>query len=185
MITEFWETQSPSVNYRPVVRQRASPHSLIELTWLAWFCPTSIYSPQLISKIVQIICCSSTQLCPTLCDSTDCSMLGCPVLHYIPEFSQIRIHWVSDANQPSHLLSFPSPPALSLSQNQGLFQWVDFSHQMAKVLELQCQSFQWISMVHFFRIYWFDLAVWGTLKKLLQHHNLKASILWHSAFFNV
>ena len=149
VITEFWEIQSPSINYRLVVRQRASPHSLIELTWLTWFCPTNIYSSQLISQIVQIICCSDTQLCPTLCDSTDCSMLGFPILHYLPEFSQIHVHWVSDINQPSRLLSFSSPPVLSLSQHQGLFQGVDFSYQMAKVLELQRQSFQWIFRVDF------------------------------------
>ena len=57
-----------------------------------------------------------------------------------------HVHWVSDAIQPSHLLSFPSPPALNLSQHQGLFQWVSSSHEVAKVLEfqLQNQSFQWI-----------------------------------------
>ena len=55
-------------------------------------------------------------------------------------------HWVGDAIQPSHPLSSPSPPALNLSQHQGLFKWVSSSHQLAKVLEfqLQHQSFQWI-----------------------------------------
>ena len=59
--------------------------------------------------------------------------------------SQTHVHWVSDAIQPSHPLSSPSPPALNLSQHQGLFQWVSFSHQVAKVLEfqLQHQSLQW------------------------------------------
>ena len=59
--------------------------------------------------------------------------------------TQTHVHWVSDAIQPSHPLSSPSLPAFSLSQHQGLFQWVSSSHQVAKVLEfhLQHQSFQW------------------------------------------
>ena len=52
----------------------------------------------------------------------DCSTLGFPVLNYLPEFAQIHVHRVSDAIQPSHPLSPSSPPALSLSQDQGLFQ---------------------------------------------------------------
>ena len=74
-----------------------------------------------------------------------------PVLHHRPEFAQTHVNWVSDAIQPSHPLSSPSPPALNLSQHQGLFQWVGSSHQVAKVLELQLQyqSFQWIFRVDF------------------------------------
>ena len=62
-----------------------------------------------------------------------------------PELTQTHVHWVSDIIQPSHPQSSPSPPAFSLSQHQGLFQWVSSSHQGAKVLEfqLQHQSFQW------------------------------------------
>ena len=87
---------------------------------------------------------SVAQSCPTLCDPTDCSTPGLPVHHQLPEFIQIHVHWVSDAIQPSHPLSSPSP-ALNLSQLQGLFKWVSSSHQVAKVLEfqLQHQSFQW------------------------------------------
>ena len=66
----------------------------------------------------------------------DCSMPGLPVHHQLPEFTQTHVHWVSDAIQPSHPLSSPSPPAFSLSQHQGLFKWVSSSHQVAKVLEL-------------------------------------------------
>ena len=62
-----------------------------------------------------------TQSCPTLCEPTDRSMAGFPVHHQIPEFTQIHIHSVNDSIQPSHPLSSPSPPAFSLSQNQGLF----------------------------------------------------------------
>ena len=58
-------------------------------------------------------------------------------------------HWVSDAIQPSHPLSSPSPPAFNLSQHQGLFQWVSSSHQVAKELELQHPSFHWIFRVDF------------------------------------
>ena len=70
---------------------------------------------------------------------------GLPVHHQLPESTQTHGHWVGDAIQPSHPLSSPSPPALNLSQHQGLFQWVSSSHQVAKVLEfqLQHQSFQW------------------------------------------
>ena len=70
---------------------------------------------------------------------------GLPVHHQLLEFTQIHVHWVSDAIQPFRPLSSLSPPALNLSQHQGLFKWVSFLHQVAKVLELelQHQSFQW------------------------------------------
>ena len=66
-------------------------------------------------------------------------------LHNLPELAQTHDHWVGDTIQPSHPLSSPSPPALSLAQRRGLFQWVSSSYQMAKVLEFQLhhQSFQW------------------------------------------
>ena len=125
-------------------------------------------------------------MCPILCDPIDCSTPGFPALHDLLEFAQTHVHSVGDAVQPSHPLSPPSPPALNLSQHQGLFQWVSSSHQVAKVLELQLQhqSFQWILIS--FRIDWFDLlAVQGTLKSLLQHHSSKPSILQCLAFFLV
>ena len=94
---------------------------------------------------------SVAQLCPTLCDPMDCSTPGLPVHHQLLEFTQTHVHWVSDAIQPSHPLSSPSPPAFNLSPHQGLFQWVSSSHQVAKVLEfqLQHQSFQWIFRTNF------------------------------------
>ena len=116
----------------------------------------------------------------------DYSMPGFQVDHQLPELAQTRVHWVSDAIQPSHLLLSPSPPTFNLSQHQGLFQWVTSSHQVAKVLEFQfqLQSFRWIIRTEL--ISWLDLlAVQGTLKSLLQHHSLKAAILWCSAFFIV
>ena len=88
---------------------------------------------------------SVAQLCPTLCDPMDCSMPDFPVLHYLPELAHTHVHWVSDAIQPSHPLLSPSPPALNLSQHQGLFKWVSSLYQVAKLLEfqLQHQSIQW------------------------------------------
>ena len=88
---------------------------------------------------------SVAQSCPTLCDPMNCSTPGLPVHHQLPEFTQTHVHRVADAIQPSHPLSSPSPPAPNPSQHQSLFQWVNSSHQVAKVLEfqLQYQSFQW------------------------------------------
>ena len=80
---------------------------------------------------------SVTQSCPTLCDPMNHSMPGLPVQHKLPEFNQTHVHQVSDAIQPSHPLSSPSPPALNPSQHQSLFQWVNSSHEVAKVLEFQ------------------------------------------------
>ena len=99
----------------------------------------------------------------------DCSMPGFPVLHQLLELAQTHVHRVGDAIQPSHPLSSPSPPALNLSQHQGLFQGVSSSHQVAKVLELQLQhqSFQWILRTDFLE----DRLVGSpckTLKSLLQ-----------------
>ena len=82
-------------------------------------------------------CCSVAKWCPALWDPIDCSTPGFPVLHYLPEFAQTHVHEFSDAIQPSHSLLPPSPPALNLSQHQGLFQWVGSSCQVTKVLELQ------------------------------------------------
>ena len=64
-------------------------------------------------------CCSAAELCLTLWDPMDCSAPGFSVHHYLPEFAQIHVHWVSDTIQPSHLLSPPSPLALNLSQHQS------------------------------------------------------------------
>ena len=100
------------------------------------------YLSALISSVQSVS--SVAQLCPTLCDPMNCSMPGLPVHHQLPEFTQTCVHWVSDAIQPSHPLSSPSPPAPSPSQHQSLFQWVNSSHEVAKVLEFQLEyhSFQ-------------------------------------------
>ena len=80
---------------------------------------------------------SVTQSCPTLCDPMNRSTPGLSVHHHLPEFTQTHVHQVHDAIQPSHPLSSPSPPAPNFSQHQSLFQWVNSSHEMAKVLEFQ------------------------------------------------
>ena len=114
----------------------------------------------------------------------DCSTPGFSILHYLPEFGWTHVQWVNDAIQPSHPL--PSPPALNLSQHHGLFQWVGTSHQVAKLWSFSISpSYEYSGLISF-RIDWFDLlAVQGTLRSLLQHHRLKASVLQHSAFFTV
>ena len=73
--------------------------------------------------LVVVIHCSVTQLCLTLWDPMDCSTPDFPVPYHLPEFAQVHVHWISDAIQLSHPLSPSSPPALTLSQHQGLFQW--------------------------------------------------------------
>ena len=105
-------------------------------------------------------CCSSVaHLCPTLCNLVNYSTWGFPALHYLLEFVQTHVHWISDAIQPSHPLSPPSPFAFNLFHHRGLFQWVGSSHQVSKLLELQLQhqSFQWIFKVDFL----LDWLVWS------------------------
>ena len=89
---------------------------------------------------------SVTQLYSILCDTMDCSTPGIPVHHQLLELAQTHVHRVGDAIQPSHPLTSPSLPIFNLAQNQGLFELVSSSHQVAKVLELQLQhqSFLWI-----------------------------------------
>ena len=101
-------------------------------SWTSWLCGS-----------VQLS--SVAQSCPTLCNPMNCSMPAFPVHHQLQEFIQTHVHWVSDAIQPFHPLSSPSPPAFNLSLDQGLLRWVSSSHQVAKVLEFQLhiQSFQW------------------------------------------
>ena len=96
--------------------------------------------------------------------------------------------WVGDAIQPSPPPSSPSPPAFNLSQHQGLFQWVSFSHRQPKYWSLSFSispSSEYSELISF-RIDWLDLpAVQGTLKSLLQHHSSKASILRRPALFMI
>ena len=94
----------------------------------------------------------------------------------------LNVHWVSDASEPSHPLLSPSPPALNLSQHQGLLQWVGSSHQVVKVLELQHP----MNIQGWYPLGWTGLISLQSkgLKSLLQH-NWKASTLQRSSFFTV
>ena len=122
-----------------------------------------------------------SQSCPTLCNPMDCSTLGLPVHHQHLEPTQTH---VSDAIQPSHPLSSPSPHTFNLSQHQSLVQGVlhrrwpkywSFSFNISPSNEY--------SGLNSFRMYWLDLfAVQGTLKSLLQHHSSRALIFQCSAF---
>ena len=147
-------------------------------------CTDTTVPDNLNSPSVQFSCSVSVRLWDPMNRSTP----GLPVHHQLPEFTQTHVHQVSDATQPSHPLSSPSPPAFNLSQHQSLFQWVSSSHQVAKVLELQLehQSFQWIFRTDFL----YDGLVGFPCcprdsQESLQHHSSKASILWCSAFFIV
>ena len=122
-------------------------------------------------------CCSVSSVqslsCFRLCDPMDRSTLGLPVHHQLLEFTQTHVHWVGDAIQPSHLLSSPSP-AFSLSQHQDFSQWVSSSHWVVLDFSFSISLSNEYSGLISFRNDWFDLpAVQGTLKSLLQHHNLK------------
>ena len=110
------------------------------------------------SKMLLLLWFSSSVVSDSL-QPMSCSTAGFNVHHYFPEFVQTLVHWDDDAIQPSHSVSPPSPPALTLSQDQGLFQWVISLYQGVKVLEFQLhhQSFQWIFRVDFPE----DLLVWS------------------------
>ena len=135
--------------------------------------------------------CSVAQLCLTLCDPMDCNTPGFPVLHYLREFAQTHVHWVSEVIQSSHSLLSTSSP-FYLSQHQGLFQLVRcfpmsrFSWPKYWCFNFSINPSSDYSGVISITINWVDfLAVQGTPKSLYQHHGLKASILGYSAFFMV
>ena len=124
---------------------------------------------------------SVAQSCPTLCNPMICSMPGLPVHHHLPEFTQTHVHRVSDAIQPSHPRSSPSPTVPNPSSNRV------FSNESTLCMRWSF-SFSIIPSKEIpglisFRMDWLDLhAVQGNLKSLLQHHTSKASILRLSAF---
>ena len=128
---------------------------------------------------------SVTQSCPTLCDPMDCSMPGFPVHHQLSELAQTHVQ-VSDAILPSHPLSpllllpsvFPSIRVFSIESTVHI-KWPKYWSLSFSI----SPSSEYSGLISI-RIDWFDLlAVQGTLKSLYQHHNLKASIFWHSSFF--
>ena len=118
----------------------------------------------------------------------DHSILGLPVHHQLPEFTQTHVHRVGNAIQPPHPLSSPSPPALSLSQHQGLSNESVLRNRWPKYWSFSFSinpSNEYSGLISF-KMDWFDfLAILGTLKSLLQHHSSKTTILWCSAFFMV
>ena len=131
-------------------------------------------------------CFSVAKSCPTL--QLHGSTTGFPVLHHLLEFAQIHVHWVSDAIQPSHLLS-PSSPLLSVIPSIRVFpnEWaVHIRWPKYWRFSLSISPFNDYSELSSFRIDWFDLlAGQGTLESLLQHHSLQALILQCSAFFGL
>ena len=132
----------------------------------------------LLERSVQIS--SVAQLCPTLCDPMGCSMPVLLVHHKLLELTQTHVHWVSDAIQPSHSLSSPSPPAFNLSQHQGLLKQVILWISRPKYwsYSFSISPFNEYSGLISFRMDWLVLlAVQGTLKSFLQHHSSKPSIL--------
>ena len=126
-------------------------------------------------------CCSVAKSWLTLWNPMDCSTPGFSVLHYLLEFAQNHVHWVSDAIQPSHPLLHPFPLAFSLSQNQGLFRWAEFLYQVAKVtvyysiswmywvsfslLLLQIIS-QWIHWTYAIFAIFFPVCLWNSFWKV-------------------
>ena len=132
---------------------------------------------------------SVAQSCPTLCSPMNCSTPGLPVHHHLLEFTQTHIHRVSDAIQPSHPLSSPSPRAPNPSQQSESFPVSQFFTSGGQSIGVSAST-SVLPNEHSgpicLRMDWLDLlAVQGTLKSLLQHHSSKTSILWHSAFFTV
>ena len=123
--------------------------------------------------------CRVAQSYLTLCNPMDCSTPGFRVLHYLLEHAQTQAHWVDDAS--NHLILLPSIfPSISVFSSELAFciRWPKY-WSFSFCISPSSEYSGFIS----FRVDWFDLlAVQGTLKSLLQHHNSKASILWHSAF---
>ena len=87
----------------------------------ATYCMLSYARHSASSLYISLSISSLTQSCLTFCNPMNCSTPGLPVHHQLPESTQTPVHHVSDAIQPSHPLSSPSPPALNISQHQGLF----------------------------------------------------------------
>ena len=120
------------------IREAYTQYGNVKIAYCALECLKPIWA----AEIWEIEFSSLSQSCPTLQPH---ELKHARPRHQLPEFTQTHVRWVSDAIQPSHPLSSPSPPALNISQFQGLFKWVSSSYQVTKRLEfqLQHQSFQW------------------------------------------
>ena len=155
----------------------------MEKKWaLAFLCITYCFPHVSRFEFALLVCSRLNRFCccylvpksyMTLADPMDCSTKGFPVPPHHPEFAQVHVHWVGDAICPSHPLSSPSPPALSLSQQQGLFQMSWLFASGGRSIGFSMSPSSECSGLISFRSGWFNLlAVQGTLKSLLQHHNL-------------
>ena len=129
----FCYQKSHILNHHNFLAQHLHFHlSCLSLS-IYWICMWAVTGNFILSHQFSTV----TQSCPTLWDTMNRSMPGLPVHHHLPEFTQTHVHWVSDAIQPSHPLLSPFPPAPNPSQHQSLFQWVNSSHEVAKVLGFQ------------------------------------------------
>jgi len=107
------------------------------LSYCMYLCRYQLVSIELLGATGSVKFSSAAQSCPTFCDPMNHSTPGLPIHHHLPEFTQTQIHRVGDTIQPSHPLSSPFRPAPNPSQHQSLFQRVNSSHEVAKVLEFQ------------------------------------------------
>ena len=127
---------------------------IILCDWGTWKPPASLCHHDYHLIQVSLFSClfsSVAQSCLTLCDPMDCRMPGLPVQHQLSKFTQTHVHRVGEAIQPSHPLLSPSAPTFNLSQHQGLFKWLSFSHQVVQSIGVSAshQSFRWIFRTDF------------------------------------
>ena len=134
------------------------------------------------THILSSLCCccgSVTKWCPTLCNRMDCHLPGSLVLHYLPIFAQIHVHWVGDAIEQTYFLPSPSPFAFSLSQHQCLFQWSQLFKSGGQMIG--ASALESVLSMNIQR--WFPWALTGwislqpkELSRVLKHHSSKASL---------
>ena len=149
MLPFFWNTKWWGYFLTFFIFQYHKVHVKCNTVHMWWVC-VSVF----VLCVCMCVCVYSVQFSLSVrsfCDPLDYSKQGLPVHRQLPECTQTHVHWVGDTIQPSHPLSSPSPPALNLSQHQGLFKSVSSLHQVTKVLEfqLQHQSFQWLFRTDF------------------------------------
>ena len=178
-LQNFWES---ALENNPKYGKRYMMKILIAIWFVVAKYFTQISTDGRMLKEIQFS--SVAQLCLTLCDPMNCSMPGLPVHHQLPEFTQTHVPRVSDAIQPSHPLLFPSSPALSLSQHQGLFQWVGSSDQVAKCWYFSFSISPWneYSGLISFRIDWFDLLLSKGLSGVREVPSIP-SFLWNLLYW--